>query len=56
MNFMKKRFKTQREAVLWYGHSWWWICNHYRVQYCYSFTNGFQGYFIDESCFEYWAQ
>lgn len=38
---------TQKEAVEWYGHSWKYIEQHYKVQRCYT-SQGFRGYFIEK--------
>lgn len=42
------KFTTKKEAVKYYGHSWKYIEKHYNVSYCYSYTNGFRGYFISK--------
>lgn len=40
-----KKFKTQKEAERYYGHSWKYIEKHYKVSRCYT-LQGFRGYFI----------
>ena len=41
----EKKFKTQKEAVEYYGHTWKYIEKHYHVSRCYD-NSGFRGYFI----------
>lgn len=43
----EKKFKTQKEAVEYYGHTWKYIEKHYHVSRCYT-SQGFRGYFISK--------
>lgn len=46
---MEKKFNTQKDATEYYGHTWKYIEKHYKVRRCYTFTNGFRGYFISKN-------
>lgn len=42
----KRKFKTQKEACLFYKHSWKYLEKHYKITRCYD-NSGFKGYFFD---------
>ena len=41
-----RKFDTQKQATEYFGHTWKFIENHYKVSRCYTQANGFRGYFI----------
>ena len=45
----KLKFKTQKDAVNFFGHSWKFIEKHYNVSRCYTLSGCFCGYFISKN-------